>query len=120
MKGRFQITHLQKLVDELSSLNYIENVIFISFNLGNLIDLRGVFPEAQIQYLVTSYDSEVLKTMNAYNFDLDIDYRGLTKEIVEEVHQNGHTVNCWTVDDKEKALRLVEWGVDYITSNILE
>lgn len=120
LKGRFQIKDLKKLVDEISALNYIEDVIFISFNLDNLIDLREIYQDAQIQYLVSSYDSEVLKTMNTYNFDLDIDYRGLTKEIIEEVHQNGHIVNCWTVDDVENALQLVEWGIDYITSNILE
>ena len=32
----------------------------------------------------------------------------------------GIKVNCWTVDDPEIAERLVSWGVDYITSNILE
>jgi glycerophosphoryl diester phosphodiesterase len=44
----------------------------------------------------------------------------LTKEIVALLHDNGLKVNCWTVDDAEKAEQLVEWGVDYITSNILE
>ena len=35
-------------------------------------------------------------------------------------YENGLKVNCWTVDDKEKAEELVAWGVDFITSNILE
>ena len=42
------------------------------------------------------------------------------KEIIDEVHANGHIVNCWTVDDKEAAEQLADWGVDQITTNILE
>ena len=29
-------------------------------------------------------------------------------------------VNCWTVDDPADAERLISWGVDFITTNILE
>ena len=37
-----------------------------------------------------------------------------------ELHENGIEVNAWTVDSLEDAQRLVEYGVDYITSNIIE
>ena len=52
--------------------------------------------------------------------DLDIHFRGLTKEIVDKCHANGIKVNCWTVDTPEDADRMIEFGVDFITSNILE
>ena len=52
--------------------------------------------------------------------DRDIDYRLLTKEIVDAVHQAGAEVNCWTVNDPADGERLIEMGVDYITTNILE
>ena len=29
-------------------------------------------------------------------------------------------VNVWTCDDPAEAETLIQWGVDYITSNILE
>ena len=58
--------------------------------------------------------------MNKYNLDLDIYHGNLTKDIVDKVHSNNHLVNCWTVDDKERAEELVAWGVDFITTNILE
>ena len=32
----------------------------------------------------------------------------------------GNHINCWTVDTAEEARDLIEWGVDQITSNILE
>ena len=52
--------------------------------------------------------------------DLDIDYKSVYPELVEECHKNGIEINCWTVDNREDAERLIKYGVDYITSNILE
>ena len=36
------------------------------------------------------------------------------------LHQNDLKVNCWTVNDTENAERLIDWGIDMITTNILE
>ena len=52
--------------------------------------------------------------------DVDVDYRSLTEEIIRLVHEAGRKVNSWTVDKKEDAERLALWGVDFITTNILE
>ena len=41
-------------------------------------------------------------------------------ENIEKLHSKGIKVNCWTCDDKEVAEKLVSYGVDFITSNILE
>ena len=72
-------------------------------------------------YLIgKEWKDEVYGDLEKYNLDLDIDYRILTKDIVDRVHAMGHTVNVWTVNDEESGLRMVEMGVDYITTNILE
>ena len=52
--------------------------------------------------------------------DIDIHYRALTEEAVRALHDCGVEINCWTVDDPEDAERVISWGVDYITTNILE
>ena len=44
----------------------------------------------------------------------------LTEERIRAFHEAGIEVNCWTVDDPAEAERLFSWGVDYITSNVLE
>ena len=36
------------------------------------------------------------------------------------MHENGIEVNVWNVDEVELAERLLEWGVDYLTTDILE
>ena len=52
--------------------------------------------------------------------DLDVYYKFVTADIVRLCHAHGIKVNVWTVDDPEEARQLVEMGVDFITSNILE
>ena len=62
----------------------------------------------------TVKDLETLLQLNYLYFT------ALTKEIVEDLHSKGIVVNCWTVDRLEDAEKLIEMGVDQITSNILE
>ena len=52
--------------------------------------------------------------------DLDIVWTVLTREGVDLMHQNGIEVNVWNVDEIDLAERLLSWGVDYLTSDILE
>jgi len=52
--------------------------------------------------------------------DIDIHHASLTEERVHAMHKAGLKVNCWTVDDPARGEELAAWGVDYITSNILE
>ena len=120
LKARIETKYIQQIVDEITVLGYLVDVIFISFDLDNLIDLRNILPRQRIQYLVGEYNKDVLEILNKYNFDLDIQYNALSKTIVDEVHANGHIVNCWTVDNKGDGERLASWGVDQITTNILE
>lgn len=120
LKARIETKYIQQIVDEITALGYLVDVIFISFDLDNLIDLRNILPRQRIQYLVGEYNKDVLEILNKYNFDLDIQYNALSKTIVDEVHANGHIVNCWTVDNKGDGERLASWGVDQITTNILE
>ena len=119
-KNVFSEEDIKKVLNKINDMNYFENVIFISFKLDNLKILRKLLPEKELQYLCKKYDEEVMDNLNKYNLDLDIDHKNLTKEIVDKVHSNNHLVNCWTVDDKERAEELVAWGVDFITTNIIE
>jgi len=120
LKGAFAPEMIAKMVEEIRGLDYLDGVIFISFNFDNMVCLRNMLPNQEMELLISRYDSEVLGWLNQYNWDIDIRYSAITKEAVDEIHANGHKINCWTVDEKEFAEKLVEWGVDYITSNILE
>ncbi|MBO5198109.1 MAG: hypothetical protein J6B85_06260 [Lachnospiraceae bacterium] len=120
LKNRFSREDIVRVVEQIKELGYLENVIFISFVLENLIDLRSLLPEQELQFLVGKWEEETVDWLNQYSLELDIAHTILTKEIIDLVHANNHKVNCWICNRKEDADRLIEWGVDLITSDILE
>jgi len=120
LKGAFNHENLVNLVNRVRRTGYQENVIYISFDLDQLIDLREQQHFQTMQYLCWDYTPEMLEAMDKYNLDLNANIRRLSKEQIDEVHAHGHKVNCWVCDTVEVAEMLVNMGVDYITTNILE
>lgn len=120
LKSDFTYEELDEIYTVIDSLGYIEQTVFIAFGLENLLRLRERHPNVTAQYLVEYFNDELIELLVKNRLDLDIYFSFMTKERVELCHQNGITVNVWTVDDPEKARALIEMGVDMITSNILE
>lgn len=123
VKKHFKVSDLERLIKEIKEMNYIENVIFISFDLENCINIRNFLPQNTVQWLIGKSEEitkDLIQTLCKHNLDLDIHYKSLTKENIELLHLKDIKVNCWTCDDKDYAEKLVLWGVDYITTNILE
>lgn len=121
IKNRFQESDIEKLVEQIKELEYIENVIFISFYFRNCVDIRKLLPENEVQYLTEKeITDELIEKLLKNNIDLDIYYELLSEENIKLLHSKGIKVNCWTCDDKSAAEKLALYGVDYITSNILE
>ena len=80
-----------------------------------------MLPEAEIQFLTSGeVNDELIDTLISGKLDLDIYYKRLTAENIALLHSKGIKVNCWTVDGKEDAEALVNMGIDFITTNILE
>jgi glycerophosphoryl diester phosphodiesterase len=120
LKTGFSVEQLQRMVARIEAMEYLDKVVFISFVYDNIAELRSFLPEQPCQFLTSKFDDEIYERLVNDKVDLDINHVSLTKEIVDQMHAAGREVNCWTVDDPERAEELVSWGVDYITSNILE
>ncbi|MBQ8551787.1 MAG: hypothetical protein IJ428_03130 [Clostridia bacterium] len=120
IKNEFPEDALIKMAEEIEALGYIDGTIFISFKENNLKILRKAYPDVKLQFLCHVMTDEILAMLDEYNFDLDIRHKDLTKEVVDLVHEHGHVINVWTVDDPERAELLASWGVDQITTNICE
>lgn len=120
IKGVFSRENLQKAIDIIRAEDYLHGIIFIAFDMENLIMMRELLPDQPCQFLTGEVDSALIETLKKYRLDLDIHFKGLTEEKVKMCHDNGIVVNAWTVDDPRDAEELIGWGVDYITSNILE
>lgn len=120
LKREYAPEDIPALVEAIRQEGWLEHTVFISFYLNNLIRLRKILPEHPIQYLTEEWNETVAADLETYDLDLDIYYKSLTRETVELLHSQGKVVNVWTVDDPEVAAELIDMGVDYITSNILE
>ena len=120
LKSDFTDEEIAKIVDIAKGLEYLENVTFISFIYSNMTKIRKLCPSQSVQFLFDKFNEELIQRLIADRIDVDVHYKALTRETIALLHENGLKVNCWTVDDPKYAEALVEWGVDYITSNILE
>lgn len=120
LKSAFTESELQEIVATLVRCNALEQTVFISFVLDNLILLRKLLPDHPVQFLTGKLDESVFEILVQEKMDLDVRYSALTKEWIDRLHGVGIAVNCWTVDDPAVCRRLIDWGVDYITSNRCE
>ncbi len=120
LKGHLTKEAVWEICDRIQAMDYLENVIFISFAIMNLIYVREKLPNQAAQYLLSDCKEEDYARLLKHKLDLDIYYPKLTKELVDKCHKDGLKVNCWTCDKAEDAERLISYGVDFITSNILE
>ena len=121
LKNHMEKSDIANIIETVQGENHLQKTIFISFDLPNLICLRSMSPRQKAQYLIEDRVPDgLIHTLDRYHLDLDIDYTLLTQTLVRQVHAAGHEVNVWTVNRLADARRLAAWGVDYITSNIIE
>lgn len=120
LKSTFSRDEIAQIIDVAQQIEWLDQVIFISFIYDNLTLVREILPQAMVQFLFSSLSQEIVQKVIQDNFDVAIAYRALTKEALKTFHDAGLKVNCWTVDSRRVANKLASWGVDYITTNILE
>lgn len=119
-KGLFQPEDLEKVINIASSRNYINKTTFISFTIENLLHVKAIDNNIKCQFLTTKFDDNLLQVLLKYQIDLDILYEAVTKQTVKEIHNHNLQINTWTVNDPIIAEKLAHWGVDFITTDILE
>lgn len=120
LKNAFEKERIYDICAQIEAMDYMDHVVFISFCYDNMVAIREKYPEQPAQFLTSTYTDDLIDKLKAYNLDLDIRYTALTEENVKALKDAGITINCWTVNKPEDGERLVNWGVDYITTNILE
>lgn len=120
LKNEFTKDEISNICEEIKELDYLDNVIFISFCFANMVRLRELYPRQAAQFLTSEYQNDLPQILKTHKLDIDIEYSQLNKERIIAFHEHGIKVNCWTCDNKEAGEALASWGIDYITSNILE
>ena len=120
LKDPFTQEDIRQIIDIIKGYDYLEQVTFISFYYENLLYVRNLEPQQSAQFLDRALTHQVIDRCAADRLDVDIKHTALTPENIRAAHEAGLVVNCWTVDDPAVAEKLADWGVDYITTNILE
>lgn len=120
LKNQMERESIWEVVEICRKHYTLEMIIFISFVFENLAVLREILPQSRLQFLTGEWAEDLPEKLREHRMDVDIGYWVLTEENIKRFHESGIAVNCWTCDDPEAAKKLIAWGVDYLTTNILE
>jgi glycerophosphoryl diester phosphodiesterase len=123
--GKEILPALRQLLVESGKMS---RVVVIGFDLETvaeskkLIDvptywLKGTDKDKQTEQWIP-HDPKLVQMVQAKGLDgLDVHFAGVTEELVRAAKAAGQKLYVWTVDDPAEARRLVQLGVDGITTN---
>ena len=107
-----------------------DQIEIIAFNLQTLTRAKEIMPEFKmlwlftsmpvlLQYLTGTNPWSVLKKLRRYNIDgVNIgNTRFFKKKLIERFTSEGYPVYTWTVNDPDRALELLKWGAEYVTTD---
>ena len=120
LKSEFTNEEITSIISILKAHNYLERVTFISFYYEQLQFIREQLPDQPLQFLTEWFSNRILRMLVEDKIDIAISHKRLTNRVMRKLKEAGIKVNCWTVDDARIAQKLIDMGVDYITTNILE
>jgi glycerophosphoryl diester phosphodiesterase len=120
LKDKFLTRDISKILKLIEKKGMSHAVKLITFHPIHLKMIRDMNLQIGIQYLVEKYQDSILFDCQKYHTDVSMYYRNLTKDMVDLFHSVNVKVGTWTIDNPVDALMMMDWGVDYITSNSLE
>ena len=121
LKNHMEPQDISRIIRVIQDEDWLDHTIFISFDLPNMICVRSLLPHQKAQFLIEEQvPADLMDTLQKYRLDLDIDYHLLTPELARQLIDAGIEINVWTVNTLEDARRMADYGVRYITSNIVE
>ncbi|MBE6638740.1 MAG: hypothetical protein E7616_04705 [Ruminococcaceae bacterium] len=121
LKNQFTTEQICQITELVRNTGHLDRTIFISFSYFNVQTVRRLLPSSAVQYLFSGeITMDLVEKLKKDNLGLDVRHDRLNARTMEMLKRENIPVNCWTVDDSKEAKRLIELGVDYITTNRLE
>jgi len=105
-------TIAKHVYDTVKNNAYLPHVLFSSFNIDYLYQIRNIDAKARIAVLMEKHDDalfHILDRLNAqaYHPHLNI----VDQTIIDQLHQKHIQVNVWTVNKRNDMSRLIKMGV---------
>jgi len=107
--------HVYNLVKDLDFLN---NVLFSSFNHDYLFQIRKIDNKARIAVLMDRPDNNIFSILSNLSAEAYHPYYKIISESqIKDLHLKGYKVNVWTVNEEETMKSFITMGVDGIITD---
>ncbi|MBQ7637476.1 MAG: hypothetical protein IJS90_01070 [Clostridia bacterium] len=116
-KGEFSDENIKKAFNMAKEIYDLSRCPLQSFDIGNLIRAKQLFPELPVMLTCDEFDDTVKQAYDL-GFAIDMDLHGLTKETVDMFHDAGIEVAAWTANTRADISYCLSLGVDYIESDV--
>lgn len=105
-----------KIVNDLEVSN---EIIIFSFYLPVITKIKQLDKNILTLLLINKADSSIFEDDKRFEWSaIGVGYgTTVTKEFIESAHKNGIEVWKWTVNDKDKMVKLIDLGIDGIITN---
>ena len=105
-------------VEAIKKYGVEDRVEFISFSLSACVEFAKLMPKCRVEYLGEEELAPAeLKKMGISGIDYYYPVFDKHPEWIQEAHELGMIVNAWTVNQEEDIVRMLQLGVDHITTN---
>ena len=114
---QYEAVALPACVEAITRLGVADRVEFISFSLSACKEFARLMPKNIVEYLGGEIAPAELHKMGISGIDYEYNVFYEHPEWIGEAHKLGMVVNTWTVNQEEDMRKLLELGVDQITTN---
>lgn len=111
------ITEIHKIIEIIENYPAL-NVIIISFKMNFLKYIRAL-SDIELLYLTLHLNDETIYDCKLFDIGLNLNKESITKEVVQNIKDNGLKVGVFTVNNPVEALAFEKMGVDYLTTDNL-
>jgi len=117
LKGNYTDEQVKEIFTIAEETYDLQKCILQSFKFDNLLKARELFPELPMM-LTYGEGDEGYERCFEYGISIDVDYRVVTEEMIQQFHDNGLEVAVWTCNDLLSLEYAKSIGVDYIESDL--
>jgi glycerophosphoryl diester phosphodiesterase len=111
------IPWMKKSIEKYGKLNQL---VFICFDWNTILEVKKTFPSNTCYWLCSSKEKLIKKIKDVSRAGLagvDLKENIIDREVMEETNRYNLDVVAWTVNDPSEAKRLIDLGVEGLTTN---
>ena len=104
-------------VEAIKKYGVTDRVEFISFSLSACVEFAKLMPGVRVEYLGGELAPAEIKKLGLSGIDYYYEVFDKHPEWIGEAHDLGMIVNVWTVNEEADITRMLDLGVDQVTTN---